>query len=108
MAQELRFFLVKSALYYNEKRNKNIIFKKKNKIYLLRRNVKTIKPSSKLDHVKIGSFKILKSIKGVSFKLDLPNIIRIYPVFYVLLLEPADNATLTAIIKPGYIDSQEE
>ena len=105
MARELRFFSVKSAVYYNKKRNKDITFKKKNKVYLLRRNVKIIKSNSKLNHVKIGPFKVLKNIKGTSFKLDLPNIIKIYPVFYVLLLKPADNATLTVIIKPGYIDS---
>ena len=72
---------------------------------MLRKNVKIIKLSNKLDYVKIGLFKILKNIKGISFKLDLPNIIRIYPVFYALLLELADNATLIIIIKPGYIDS---
>ena len=71
---------------------------------MLRKNIKTIKPNNKLDHVKIGPFKILKNIKRISFKLDLPNIIKIYPVFYALLLKPADNATPTVIIKPGYID----
>ena len=105
LAQELRFLLVKNALYYDKRRNKDITFKKGDKVYLLRKNVKIIKPNSKLDYVKIGPFKILRSIKGVSFKLDLLNIIRIHPVFYALLLKPADNATLTAIIKPGYIDS---
>ena len=108
LAQELRFLLTKSALYYNKKRNKGIIFKKKNKVYLLRKNIKIIKPSNKLNHVKIGLFKILKSIKGISFKFDLLNIIKIYPVFYALFLKPADNATLTIIIKPGYINSQKE
>ena len=104
LVQELRFFLVKSALYYNKKRNKDITLKKGDKIYLLRRNIKITKLSSKLNHVKIGLFKILRSIKGISFKFDLLNIIRIYPVFYALLLEPANNATLIIVIKPGYID----
>ena len=105
LAQELRFLLVKSALYYNKKRNKNITLKKGNKIYLLRKNIKIIKLSNKLDYVKIGPFRILKNIKGVSFKLDLPNIIKIHPVFHAFFLKPADNTTPTAIIKPGYIDS---
>ena len=104
MAQELRFLLAKNALYYNKKRNKDITLKKGNKIYLLRKNVNTTKLNNKLNYVKIGPFKILKNIKGASFKLDLPNIIKIHPVFYVLLLKPADNATLTTVIKPGYID----
>ena len=80
------------------------MFKKGNKVYLLRKNIKIIKLSSKLNYVKIEPFKILKSIKGINFKLDLPNTIRIHPVFYVSLLKPANNATPTAIIKLGYID----
>ena len=104
MIQELRFFLVRNALYYNKKRNKGITFKKKNKVYLLRKNIKIIKLSSKLDYIKIELFKILRNIKGISFKLDLLSIIRIYPVFHALLLKPADNATPIIIIKPGYID----
>ena len=86
---------------------KNVIriLRLKKKIYLLRRNIKITKLNNKLNHVKIGPFKILKSIKGVSFKLDLLSIIRIYPVFHALFLKPANNATLIVIIKPGYIDS---
>ena len=105
LVQELRFLSAKNALYYDRKRNKDITFKKGNKVYLLRRNIKTTKPNSKLNHIKIGPFRILRSIKGISFKLDLPNIIRIYPVFHALLLKPANNATPITIIKPGYIDS---
>ena len=108
LAQELRFLSAKSALYYDKRRNKNITLKEGDKVYLLRKNVKIIKPNSKLNHVKIGPFKILRSIKGVSFKFGLPNTIKIHPVFHALLLKPADNATPTAIIKPGYIDSQKE
>ena len=108
LAQKLKFFSVRSALYYDKKRNKDITLKEENKVYLLRKNIKTTKLSSKLDYVKIGPFRILRSIKGISFKLDLPSTIRIHPVFHALLLKPADNATPTAVIKLGYIDSQEE
>ena len=91
-------------LYYNKKRNKDITLKKREKVYLLRKNIKIIKLNNKLDYVKIELFKILKSIKGINFKLDLPNIIRIYPVFYVSLFKPINNATLTVIIQPKYIN----
>ena len=86
MAQELRFFLVKSALYYDKIRNKDITLKKGNKIYLLRKNVKIIKLNSKLNYIKIGPFKILRNIKGISFKLDLLSIIRGTPSFSRLTL----------------------
>jgi hypothetical protein len=56
---------------------------------LLRRNVKTIKPSDKLDLKKIGSFKVKRNIRDVSFELEFPLIIRIYFIFHISLLEPA-------------------
>jgi hypothetical protein len=43
-----------------------------------------------LDHKKVGLFRI-KRVKGlVNFELDLPKGTRIYPVFYISLLEPVD------------------
>jgi hypothetical protein len=63
------------------------IFKKGGKVYLLRKNIKIKRLSSKLDYKKLGLFEI-KEIKGlINYKLKLPNNIRIYPVFYILLLE---------------------
>ena len=105
MAQELRFSAAKSALYYDKKRNKDITLKEGDKVYLSRRNVKTIRLNSKFNYIKIGPFKILRSIKGISFKLDLLDAIRIHPVFHVFLFELANNATPAAIVQPEYIDS---
>ena len=45
--------------------------------------------NNKLNYKKFGSFEIIKYIKYISFKLRLLLIIRIYPVFYIFLLEPA-------------------
>ena len=82
-----------------------VLYLKKNKVYLLRKNIKIIKLNSKLDYVKIELFKILRNIKGINFKLDLLNIIKIHPVFHAFFLKPTDNTTPIIIIKPGYIDS---
>jgi hypothetical protein len=60
-----------------------------NLIYLLRRNIKIIRPSDKLDSKKIGLFKIERNIRDISFEFEFPLIIRIYPIFYILLLESA-------------------
>ena len=81
-----------------------IYLRKKTKFIYYKKNIKTTKPSSKLDHIKIKLFKILRNIKKISFKLDLLSIIRIYPVFHVLLLKPANNTTPTTIIELRYID----
>jgi hypothetical protein len=56
---------------------------------LLRRNIKIIRPSDKLDLKKIGLFKVKRNIRNISFELKLPLIMRIYPIFYLSLLEPA-------------------
>jgi hypothetical protein len=58
-------------------------------IYLLRRNIKLIKPSDKLDSKKIGPFKVKRNIRDISFELKLPLIIKIYSVFHISLLESA-------------------
>jgi hypothetical protein len=59
-------------------------------VYLLTKNLKTKRLSQKLDYKKVRLFRI-KRVKGlVNFKLDLPKGTRIYPVFYISLLEPAD------------------
>ena len=47
------------------------MLKKRNKVYLLQKNIETTRLSNKLDHVKIESFKIVKNIKRTSFKLKL-------------------------------------
>jgi hypothetical protein len=62
-------------------------------IYLLRRNIKTIRLSDKLNLKKIGPFKVKRNIRDINFELELPLIIRIYPVFYISLLESAYSDT---------------
>ena len=63
-------------------------------MYLFTKNLKTRIPSKKLDYIKVGPF-FIKKIKGFSnFELDLLKDARIYPVFYISLLEPADPGTL--------------
>ena len=57
-------------------------------IYLLRRNIKIRRPSDKLDHTKLGPFKIKDKKGPVTYKLELPKVMRIYLTFHVSLLEP--------------------
>jgi hypothetical protein len=64
------------------------MLKKRNKIYLIQRNIQTKQPSTKLDHKKLGLFKIKKIIGPVNYELVLPKTMNIYPVFHISLLEP--------------------
>jgi hypothetical protein len=65
-------------------------FREGDLIYLLRRNIKTIRPSNKLDYKKFGPFKIKRNIKNISYEFYFPLTMRIYSIFYIFLLELAD------------------
>jgi hypothetical protein len=81
------------AFYYNGKCQIGPNFEKGEKVYLLYRNIKTKQPSMKLDHQKLGPFKIEEQLGPVRYKLKLLKSMRIYLNFYILLLEKVpDNA----------------
>jgi hypothetical protein len=77
------------TLYVNKSRLGGSRLREKDLIYLLRRNIKIIRPSDKLDFKKIGLFKIKRNIRDINFEFKLPLTIRIHPIFHILLLEPA-------------------
>jgi hypothetical protein len=55
---------------------------------LIQRNIQTKQLSTKLDHKKLGLFKIKRVIGPINYKLVLPKTINIYLVFHISLLEP--------------------
>jgi len=85
----MRFATYRTAKYYDKDWLLTPIFKKKEKVFLLRRNIKTKRPSTKLDHVKIELFKILDNSEKNAYKLDLLKSMKIYSVFHVSLLKKA-------------------
>ena len=58
-------------------------------VYINRKNIKIIQPSSKLDHIKIRPFLINKILRDITYRVCLPKHMRIYRVFYAALLELA-------------------
>ena len=93
LQKDIKFASERSAVYHNKKRDRGPTLKKGDKVYLLRRNIKTKRPSSKLDHMKLGPFKVAKVRGSVNCELELPTAMRIHPVFHISLLEPADPET---------------
>jgi hypothetical protein len=67
--------------------------KKRNKIYLLTKNLKIRKKSKKLDHVKIESFFIKAVKRSVNYELDLLKDAKVFLVFHISLLKSADPST---------------
>jgi hypothetical protein len=87
LAVDLVFFTKKIILYYDRYYNIELILKEKNKIYLIQRNIQIKQLNTKLDHKKLGLFKIKRIIGLVNYKLVLPKTINIHLVFYISLLK---------------------
>ena len=82
------------------------------KVWLLRRNLKTHRPSDKLDYRRLGPFSIIKQINEVAYRLELPPSMKIHPVFHVSLLEPYKHSTIPGRLQapppPIEVDGAEE
>jgi len=67
--------------------------KKRDKVYLLTKNLKIRKKSKKLNHVKIEPF-FIKEVKGsVNYELDLFKDAKVFLVFHISLLKSVDLST---------------
>jgi hypothetical protein len=87
LAIDLVFFTKRIVLYYNKYYNIELIFKEKDKVYLIQQNIQTKQLNTKLDHKKLGLFKIKRIIGPVNYKLVLPKTINIHSVFHISFLE---------------------
>ena len=67
LSRDIAFIALRTAKYYNKKREDAPALKRGDKVYLLRRNIKTTRPSDKLDYVKIGPFKIQEQTGKVNY-----------------------------------------
>jgi hypothetical protein len=81
------FFTKRIVLYYNKYYNIKPILKERDKIYLIQPNIQTKQPNTKLDHKKLGLFKIKKIAGLVNYELVLPKTMNIYLVFHISFLE---------------------
>lgn len=86
---DIEFINKRSALYYDKGRSVGPTLGEGDKVYLLRKNIRTKRPSDKLDHKRLGPFKIQKKVGPVNFRLQLPRTMNIHPVFHISLLEKA-------------------
>ncbi|EED21751.1 conserved hypothetical protein [Talaromyces stipitatus ATCC 10500] len=54
-------------------------------------NIKSKRPSNKLDIVKFRLFTIKEKLANNNYKLQLPARMHIHPIFHISLLEPTKN-----------------
>lgn len=62
-------------------------FKEGDRVWLLRKHIKTTRPSSKLDYKRLGPFEILRMIGKVAVELKLPQTMKIHPIFHISLIK---------------------
>jgi hypothetical protein len=94
LSRDIEWINQRMTLHANKSKLGRPHLRGRNLVYLLRRNIKTIKLSDKLDLKKIGLFKVKRNIRDISFELKLPLTIRIHLIFYLSLLEPVHPDTL--------------
>jgi hypothetical protein len=63
-------------------------------VYLYTKNLQTKQLSKRLNNIKVRLFLILKQNRLVTYTLELLADTKIYPRFYINLLEPANLETL--------------
>ena len=89
---------------YSEQANKLKIptpkFEVGDEVWLLRKNLKTAWPSSKLDFKCLGKFRITRKVSFHAYKLELPASMKVHPVFHIFLLESAGSDLLPGQVQP--------
>ncbi len=64
------------------------------------KNMKTKRPSKKLDHKKLGPVEVLEAVGSRAFKVKLPLEAKNHPVFHVSELEPYRQSTMEGRHQP--------
>ena len=87
LVENLKLAQNTQARYYDFK-HKHVDFSVGDKVWLLATNVRTQRPSKKLDWKRLGPYTILQKIGTQAYRLQLPPTMKLHPVFHVSLLEP--------------------
>ena len=83
-------------------------FNIRDRVWLLRRHIKTTTPCDKLDYRRLGPFRIIGKNNDVTFCLNLPPQLWKHLVFHSFLLEPYQDNIIPGHIKPPPPQSNSE
>ena len=114
--QDMNFHIAHAQEKHQEFYNRKVVQGPKlnigDKVWLSSRNIKSQRPTPKLDYKRLGPFKIISKIGSRSYKLELPSTMRIHPVFHVNLLEPYQADTIPGRqpqpVPPIIVDEHQE
>jgi hypothetical protein len=90
--EQLRDEMTAAQAYYERQasgRRPSPAYKVGDIVWLNSRNLRTTRPSKKLDHKNLGPFRVSEKVNSRAYRLDLPTSMRIHNVFHVSLLHPA-------------------
>ena len=90
LREELKYRRAEANVQYSTHYNKKRLPKSYNvgeMVWLNEKNIKTKKPSKKLEARRYGPYEIVEKIGRQAYRLDLPSRSRIHPVFNVNLIE---------------------
>ena len=80
----------------NKYRTNGPQLKEGDKVWLYIKNLRTKRPSKKLDYIRVGPFRVKKAKGPINYKLELLENVKIYLVFYILLFKKAKDSELVA------------
>jgi hypothetical protein len=87
--EELLWAQASQQEYANRKRSPAPAYSVGDRVWLDARNIRTNRQSKKLDWKNLGPFSVMKVVSSHAYRLDLPDSMKIHPVFHVSLLRPA-------------------
>ena len=110
LKDNLSWARAKQAEYADKKRIPSPEIKVGDKVFLDGRNIKTRRPCPSLEHKNLGPYTVLEVIDNSACKLDLPESLKIYPVFHPWLLHLDRSEPLLGQIRqpPGPVSAEDE
>ena len=104
--ESLRQQLITAQTKYKQSYDAHVketpLFKMRDLIWLSRRNITTTHPTQKLDHKRLGPFRISEIVgeSKAAFKLELSSRMKIHPIFHISLLTPYHANILPGRVQP--------
>src|SRR6266404_2159993 len=88
------------AKYYDRRARPQPSLKKGDMVMVNMKNMKTKRPSKKLDHKKLRPVEVIEAVGKRAFRVKLPPEARNHPVFHVSELEPYRQSNLEGRKQP--------
>jgi hypothetical protein len=88
------------------------VFKENGLIWLDSRNLRTERPSRKLENKHLGPYRVVRAVGTHAYELDIPDTMKNHRTFPVSLLNPASSNSLPGQVVPPplpvIVDGEEE